>query len=225
VHVPGPALYQLEHGIEEAGHDITKLNWLGNFNIASNILVVGEKSPFRSLEDLQKAEVVKWAGSGPGTASYNMSLIVADKMKLNISHVTGYKGAVDYATGVARGDADIASSPPTTLLPFIESGQLIPLAVFGFDRLEIMPEVKTAQEQGFDITIEEVWPIAGPPGLPDDVLSYWEGIIAVALQDPDFIQLAKDAGRPLAPLSAKDATERVDRVFSDTVKILELTKK
>ena len=51
----------------------------------------------------------------------------------------------------------------------IESGKLVPLTVFGAERVEYLPDVPTAKEQGLDVEVAQYRFLTVPKGTPDDV--------------------------------------------------------
>ena len=44
----------------------------------------------------------------------------------------------------------------------------------------------TAREQGIDLVVDKFRGLAGPKGLPDDVIAAWEEAIPLLLEVPEF---------------------------------------
>ena len=64
---------------------------------------------------------------------------------------------------------DVASIQVGEAIENIQSGKLTPLAVFGPDRIEYLPEVPTAKEQGLDVEVTQYRFMTVPKGTPQDV--------------------------------------------------------
>ena len=67
------------------------------------------------------------------------------------------------------GGVDLASLQIGEAIENIESGKLVPLTVFGAERVEYLPDVPTAKEQGLDVEVAQYRFLTVPKGTPDDV--------------------------------------------------------
>src|SRR5690606_21569842 len=72
------------------------------------------------------------------------------------------------------------------LLGQIEAGEIKLLASYTAERLETFPDLPTAREQGIDLVVDKFRGLAGPKGLPEDVIAAWEAAIPALLEDPEF---------------------------------------
>ncbi|MBM3524517.1 MAG: tripartite tricarboxylate transporter substrate binding protein, partial [Alphaproteobacteria bacterium] len=72
------------------------------------------------------------------------------------------------------------------LRPQIEAGQIRLLAVLTDKRLADMPDLPTAREQGIDLVVTKFRGLAGPKGLPENVLKAWDTGIQAVLADPAY---------------------------------------
>ena len=61
----------------------------------------------------------------------------------------------------------------------IESGKIIPLSVYAPERIDALPDVPTATEQGIDVEVYQYRFMTTPKGTPQDVKdAIWEGMQA-----------------------------------------------
>jgi tripartite-type tricarboxylate transporter receptor subunit TctC len=60
----------------------------------------------------------------------------------------------------------------------IESGKIVPLSVFGPERVEFLPDVPTAKEEGLDVEVSQYRFMTVPKGTPKEV----QDTIAEAMQ-------------------------------------------
>jgi tripartite-type tricarboxylate transporter receptor subunit TctC len=84
------------------------------------------------------------------------------------------------------GQLDVAADQISTSKPYIESGDLIALAVFGapLDQLPGVPSVSTLGKELFDVTT--YLGIAAPSGTPDAVVATLLAAAAIAAEDARF---------------------------------------
>jgi tripartite-type tricarboxylate transporter receptor subunit TctC len=67
------------------------------------------------------------------------------------------------------------------------------LATFNADRLASYPDVPTVKELGYDVVHQKFRGIAGPKGLPADILKVWEEAAKRMLADPEYKQVYERA--------------------------------
>lgn len=147
-------------------------------------------SPFNSL-----AEVIENAKQNPGQQRWGVSTPgsldrqVMEKLKA----ITGtdpvivtHEGGGDLLINVLNGTLDVGIGEIQELRGQIDAGEVKLLASYTKDRLGTFPELQTAQEQGIDLVVDKFRGLAGPKGLPDDVIAAWETAIPILLDDPKF---------------------------------------
>jgi tripartite-type tricarboxylate transporter receptor subunit TctC len=64
---------------------------------------------------------------------------------------------------------DVASLQVGEAIENIQSGKLIPLTVFGPERIEYLPDVPTAKEQGLDVEVAQYRFMTVPKGTPQEI--------------------------------------------------------
>jgi putative tricarboxylic transport membrane protein len=68
----------------------------------------------------------------------------------------------------------------------LESKRVRLLGVFNPQRLVGFPDVPTVKEAGFDVVVRKFRGLAGPAGLPADIIAIWERAVQGLLNDPDY---------------------------------------
>jgi tripartite-type tricarboxylate transporter receptor subunit TctC len=151
------------------------------------------------------AELVALAKQKPGTVSYGSaghgtSLHFATELfklragNLNILHVP-YRGVAPALTDLMGGQIDMLFGDIPVLLPQIQAGTIVPLAVTALKRAEVLPNVPTMAEAGVkDAEAESFYGVAGPAGLPKEILGLLHSNIAGALAEPDIRRVLIDQG-------------------------------
>jgi putative tricarboxylic transport membrane protein len=147
-------------------------------------------SPFNSL-----AEVIEHAKQNPGTQRWGVSTPgsldrqVMEKLKALTGTdpvIVTHEGGGDLLINVLNGTLDVGVGEIQELRGQIDAGEIKLLASYTKDRLDTFPEVQTAQEQGIDLVVDKFRGLAGPQGLPDDIVAAWEAAIPILLDDPKF---------------------------------------
>jgi len=73
--------------------DLTKFSWVGKANSELRVLVMGVKTPFKTIKDvLESKEPIKMPSSGVGSQDYNETLILAEALPANFKAMPGYAG-------------------------------------------------------------------------------------------------------------------------------------
>jgi putative tricarboxylic transport membrane protein len=163
---------------------------LVNVFLDPQIVYTRADSPFNSL-----AEVIEAAKANPGQQRWGVSTPgsldrqVMEKMKaltgVDVIIVT-HEGGGDLLINVLNGTLDAGVGEIQELVGQIEAGEIKLLASYTGERLESFPDLQTAREQGIDLVVDKFRGLAGPKGLPDDVIAAWEQAIPLLLEDPDF---------------------------------------
>lgn len=158
-------------------------------------VVVPAASPFRTLDDLfahAKAHPnsLSIATNGAGTTPHVVLDELFGKRGLSYIHVP-YKGTSEQMVAVAAGQVMVGVNS-NGFAPFVDSGQLRLLVTFGDHRTKRWPSVPTLKELGHPIVAMSPYGLAGPAGLPADVVQVLHQAFRAAMLDPAFVaELAK----------------------------------
>lgn len=159
-------------------------------------ICVAAKSPFKTLDDLQKYDQ-----GAPGKLSYghlgagHITYVFADATfrHLGMSPVgIPYKGDAETIPAVLGGHIDVASTA-STFAPLAASGELRPLAIFASKRMAQLPDVPTIAEFGvpLDAKLTSFIGYVAPKGLPAEVRAKLENALEIAIKGKDFEELLK----------------------------------
>lgn len=142
---------------------LTPIAYLGHIPL---VLVVNKNFPARTIDDfrkLPKDQVVKYASSGLNTSTHLTGLVFSQGLPGTYVHVP-YKGIAQGMPNLLAGITDMAFVSWTMAAPYIETGQLIPVAVVSEHRLPQLASVPTFGEIGFKNFGFKTWfmLLAGP---------------------------------------------------------------
>ena len=133
------------------------------------VMVTNPDSGIGSLEDLEAATGrVTYGTTGVGTGSQLACALLVGSAGAQ-GEAVPFDGGAPALTAVLGGQVDTACLQVGEAIENIESGKIVPLTVFGPERVEYLPDVPTAQEQGLDVEVAQYRFMTVPKGTPDDV--------------------------------------------------------
>ncbi len=133
------------------------------------VLVTSPASGFRTLDDIKNANrVVRYGTTGVGTGA-QLSAALLFKTSNVDSQAVPFDGGAPALAAVLGNQVDVASIQVGEAIENIQSGKLTPLAVFGPDRIEYLPDVPTAKEQGLDVEVTQYRFMTVPKGTPQEI--------------------------------------------------------
>ncbi|UPV76618.1 tripartite tricarboxylate transporter substrate binding protein (plasmid) [Halorussus limi] len=126
-----------------------------NFDPAS--LTVHQDAPYDTVEGFVKhvknqSGQLAFSNSGIGAIWHLSAAMFAQEAGISnkVKHV-GYDGGAPAAKAVASGEVDATTTSAAEVAPLVKDGPLKILGVMGENRVNIFPETKTLQEQGFNV--------------------------------------------------------------------------
>jgi putative tricarboxylic transport membrane protein len=141
--------------------------------------------------------------------------------------IVSHEGGGDQMIGVLNGTYDIGIGEIQELKAQLDAGKIRLLAVLNEKRLDGLPNLPTAKEQGFDVVVTKFRGLAGPKGMPDAVATAWEDALRKVLESPAF--KAEYTKENLIPLlmgreEARRFTAQFARETADSLKELGVIK-
>jgi tripartite-type tricarboxylate transporter receptor subunit TctC len=140
-----------------------------------NVLVVGSSAPAHTLADLAaqaraKPKSLTFASSGQGSTNHLTAELFQTQAKTQVLHIP-YKGGGPALVDLTGGHVDAMFATLPSAIPLIKGGKLRALAVTGERRSPALPDVPTAREAG----------------MPDLVVTTWNGVLAPAGTPPAIV--------------------------------------
>lgn len=191
--VAGPVFY------DDLPFDVQKDFTLISFTAeAPYVLLVDPKLPVENHEEF--LELLKSDPESILFGSYgslSQSDIIARRYRAETGidfDIIPYSGGTPAFNALLAGEiqAVIATTIPTR--GFIDEGQMRPLAVTTAERIALYPDIPTMTELGIDLVDSASYGLAGPAGLPDHVVEYWNREWTKAMNDPETKAFIEDMG-------------------------------
>ncbi len=154
------------------------------------VAVVNPKLPIKSLADLvsyAKANPGKlnFASSGAGAPQRMAMELFKQIAGVNIVHVA-YRGSGPAMTDLVGGQVETMTETVPAAISFIKSGQLRPLAVLTPQRVSMLPDIPTAEEQGFSgFNVSSLFGVMAPAGTPAPIVAKINKALTTALAKDD----------------------------------------
>jgi tripartite-type tricarboxylate transporter receptor subunit TctC len=179
------------------------------------VLVASPKSGLKTVQDLvAKAKAspgsVNVASPGVGSGGHLASELFESQGGVDFTHVP-YKGTGPAMTDLLGGQVDILFGTILSVMPHIESGALVPIAVTIRERVPAIPNVPTIAESGLPNYESSSWNgLLVPAGTPKPIVDKLNASIRKALAvDSVKAALAKDGAQP-APTSPDEFRSFLD---------------
>jgi tripartite-type tricarboxylate transporter receptor subunit TctC len=152
--------------------EVTKIDSfdiVGGISRDDYVLVTNPASGFRTLDDVKKSDrQIRYATTGVGTGAQLSAALLFKTSGVNAQAVP-FDGGAPALTAVLGNQVDVASIQVGEGIENIQSGKLTPLAVFAPERIDYLPDVPTAKEQGLDVEVTQYRFMTVPKGTPQDV--------------------------------------------------------
>ena len=97
-----------------------------------------------------------------------------------------HEGGGDLMINVLNGTLDIGIGEIQEIAAQLEAGRIRLLGVLTESRLETIPALATAREQGIDLVVTKFRGLAGPKGMPDEIAAQWSAALATVLASPAY---------------------------------------
>lgn len=185
--------------------DLTPVAYVG---YAPLIMVVPAESKLKSLQDVMaqakaKPGSITYASAGNGSSAHLGAELLKDTAKIDLLHVP-YKGGAPAIVDLIGNRVSLMLLDPPQALPHLRSGKLRALVVGSAKRLDLLPEVPTLMESGYNVEATVWWGIVAPAGTPKPIVSKLNAEINKALTLPDVKKNLAELGVTPQPESVAD---------------------
>jgi tripartite-type tricarboxylate transporter receptor subunit TctC len=209
--------------------------FLAQVNQDAGGLMVSADSPYKTAKDLleaikeKPAKTFKASGTGQGGIwhlGYAGWMLDEGVDVAKVPWVPS-KGSAPALNDMVAGGVDFITSSLAEGRALIEAGKVLPLANMGEERLGLFPDVPTLKEAtGSDWTVAVWRTIAGPKGIPQDVLDVLVPAIKRAYDSPEYKEFMDGRGFGMiyrGPEAAYETVQKTDESFGKVMKAAGLT--
>ncbi len=173
------------------------------------LLLVNDQQPYKTLKefiDAAKANPGKLVFSSGGLyGASHLPLAYLEKATgpLKLPHLPT-SGGGPAITAILGNNAQVTTQSVSATLPHIKAGKLRPLAVFSATRSNLLPDVPTLKEIGYDVEYYLWVGIFAPKGTPPTIVTTLRAAIGKAVQSDQFKATLANVGQELDYLDGPD---------------------
>lgn len=187
---------------------------------------------FKTWDDL-----IKFAKANPGKLTYGTAGVgtsphlgmerLMDKAGIKLTHVP-YKGGGEAFTALLGGHVDLNVGGGGIPRELADEGKIRFLNVWTANPLPKMPNVPTLKQLGYDLVINSPFGIAGPKGIPPEIVAKLHDALKAGLEDPSTRAAMEKIDMVPNYMTSVDYRKSVDQLVAnetDLLKRLGLYKK
>jgi tripartite-type tricarboxylate transporter receptor subunit TctC len=144
------------------------------FADSARVLVARKDFPASSLKEFvthAKANhgKMQYGSSGTGAGAHICALLLDQAMGVKVTHVP-YRGSGPAMQDLLAGRIDYICEQISTAVQQVKAGTVKAIAVMGSSRSSVLPDLPTAEEQGFDLDCASLSAFVFPKGTPDAIV-------------------------------------------------------
>jgi len=182
--LPHTVLQPLEMG--NAGYNTLDLKQIYFFESTPNLLLVRTDSPYKTLKDFVEAAkkapgAMTVGGSGTSSANDLGTTMLNKAAGIQLTYVP-FGGTGSAVPALLGGHVSALMSYSTMGIQY--AGKFRALAIASETRMDVLSDVPTFTEQGYDVVEGAYRGVAAPPGTPDDVVKILASAFEAVHKDP-----------------------------------------
>jgi tripartite-type tricarboxylate transporter receptor subunit TctC len=158
----------------------TDLKPVGYIGSAPAVLVANKKSNIKSISDLKKSNKAIKYGGVPSTLPYYNMTNMQNELGQKLEFIP-YKGSIQAFPDLIGGRIDLVPDNYISSKGYIESKQVVPIAVGGYTRLKGLPKVPTFREQGINWRYDQAFYVFGSENISDETVGLINAALAKSL--------------------------------------------
>ena len=193
----------------KVGYDPLKdLTHVGHIAGSPILFIASAKSDVKTLQDFvakSKANAntksLTYGTSGLQAAGHMVAQSFAMQAGLKFE-IIPYKGAAQSIIDVVANHIDFATPTVTSASGQLRGGTVTGLAVSAEQRLPDYPDLPTFRELGYDLVATNWFGLAGPAGLPPDIVRKVNREINAAMAKPESRQRMREDGMLVEAMDA-----------------------
>lgn len=163
------------NGKKNLYNPLTDFEHVIQFADSARILIARKDFPASSLKEFvayakANTDKLQYGSSGAGAGAHVCALLLDQAMGLKITHVP-YRGSGPAMQDLLGGRIDYICEQVSTAIQQIRAGTVKAVATMGLSRSDVLPDLKTAVEEGFDINCASLSAFEFPKGTPEAIVS------------------------------------------------------
>jgi tripartite-type tricarboxylate transporter receptor subunit TctC len=154
---------------------LTDFEHVIQFADSARILIARKDFPANTLKEFvayakQNTDKLQYGSSGTGAGAHICALLLDQAMGVKITHVP-YRGSGPAMQDLLGRRIDYICEQVSTAIQQIRGGTVKAIATMGLSRSDVLPDLKTAVEEGFDINCASLSAFEFPKGTPEAIVN------------------------------------------------------
>jgi len=174
--------------LSRPGNTYRDLEPVVNFFLDTEVVYTRADGPYRTLEDVlehARRGRGRWGAANPSS----LERLAAERLRTAAGVNAGivpHDGGGDLMINILNGTLEMGVGEMEELRAQLAGGTVRVLATFGSERIPTLPGVPTVKEAGYDVELEKFRGLAGPKGLPPEVIRIWNLAAQELLADAEY---------------------------------------
>jgi putative tricarboxylic transport membrane protein len=224
-------IYNQLIGLDGVRFDLNKMSWIGKAASDPRVITVHPDLPIKTFKELQAyKEPLNFSTSGPGSAAYVETVMLAKALKLPAKVMTGYNGADDQLA-MRRGEITASIASRSSWEGFVKNGYgrfIVQIGGNEPDLPQLSAQVTDPAAKALIALVQSQGDIsrltAGPPDIPPDRLAALRDAYRKAMADPELQARAVKLERPVEPAFGDEVLKMVQEALHQTPETILLLK-
>jgi tripartite-type tricarboxylate transporter receptor subunit TctC len=163
----------------------------------------------------ENADQVLYAHAGIGAASQLCGMLIMQALDTQLTTVP-YQGTGPAMTDLMGGQVDFMCDQTTNTTNPIKAGSIKAYAAFTEERLDVLPDLPTADEAGLEGIEIAIWHgLYAPAGTPEDVVAKLSDALKTALASERVVQRFAELGTAPVPPEAATPAALQEKLLSE----------
>lgn len=168
-------------------------SWITMVQEEPHIYVALADAPYSDVREFadwvkEKGSAAKIGGYGPLGSTVN----IATNIGMTAADVdydwVSFNASSEAITALLGGHVDMVSMNPSNTFEYLKAGRVKILGITTAERSDVIPDVPTLAEQGYDIDTswQQIRGVYGPAGIPDDIQAKLADALMKAAESEGF---------------------------------------
>ena len=154
---------------------LTDFEHVIQFADSARILIARKDFPANSFKEFvayakANTDKLQYGSSGAGAGAHICALLLDQSMGVKVTHVP-YRGSGPAMQDLLGGRIDYICEQVSTAIQQIRGGTVKAIATMGLSRTDVLPDLTTAHEEGFDINCASLSAFEFPKGTPEAIVN------------------------------------------------------
>jgi len=153
---------------------LTDFEHVIQFADSSRVLIARKDFPPNTLQEFaaytkENHDKMQFGSAGAGSGMHLCAVLLGEAIGEKITHVP-YRGSALALQDLLAGRIDYLCDQISTAVQQIRAGSVKPIATMALSRADVLPDLPTAKEQGFDLDCASLSAFSLPKGTPEPIV-------------------------------------------------------